>query len=102
VNSKLGFSLASIALDTSYYQSGEIKTISVYPNTLGDASSNLIARFELQKKVLEYDKCGNLRSIIEVRRYTGLIESCYDDYFKNPYQITHRNIRNVNCDEKSF
>lgn len=85
--------------DTLYYEDGTIKTVSVYPKTSARFTANAISNFELQKKVFQYDRCGNLRNIAEVTRYTGPIESCHDYYFNHPYQIREKLMVFVNCEE---
>src|ERR1043166_9595479 len=67
---------SSIALqqsDTVYYDEGGIKYVTFYPRTENSIGNNLVSSFEFQKKVFLYDKCGNLRNITEISRYTGQI-----------------------------
>lgn len=95
-------STSSIAFqrsDTVYYKEGEIKYVTFYPRTEYSIGKNLLSSFEFQKKVFQYDKCGNLRNISEIVRYTRQITSCYDYYYNHPYQVTDNIITNVDCIE---
>lgn len=101
-NDPFHLSVNSIALqpsDTVYYEEGEIKYVTFCPRNKNPIANSLISNFELQKKVYQYDKCGNLRNITEISRYTGQITSCRDYYFNHPSQVKDNIITNVECTE---
>ncbi len=85
--------------DTVFYEEGTVKYISLYPKTK-NAYSSIASKYELRKKVLQYDKCGNLRNITEVSIFKGQIESCHDYNFPNSrYETTDNLVKNVECEE---
>lgn len=101
-NDTLQYSETSITLqqsDTVFYEYGKIKYITFYHRPVYTIGNSLMSTFELQKKVYQYDKCGNLRNITEINRYIGQITSCHDHYFNHPYQVKDNFITNVECTE---
>lgn len=87
--------------DTVFYDEGMVNYISIYPTTKNAYSSlSLVSKYELTKKVLQYDKCGNLRNVTEVSKYKGQIKSCHDCNFTNlSFQMIDNFVQNVECEE---
>jgi hypothetical protein len=81
-----------------FYEKGKVNYITLSyrePKNIMHVLSNL----ELQRKVFQYDKCGNLRNISEIMRYTGQIKSCYDYYYSHLYLINDNILVKVECAE---
>lgn len=83
--------------DTVFYDEGMVNYISVYPATKNAYS--LVSKYELTKRVFQYDKCGNLRNVTEVSKYKGQIKSCHDFHFIKPYEFIDKVIKNVECEK---
>lgn len=84
--------------DTVFYDEGMVNYISLYP-TSKNVYSSLVSKYELTKKVFQYDKCGNLRNVTEVSEYKGQINSCHDFNFIKSYEFIDKVIKNVECEE---
>lgn len=89
----------SLRSDTVYFEDGNINYITFYPSTSFTMGSFLLTDFEMQRKILQFDKCGNLRNVTEISRYTGPISSCQNYYFNHPYATKEKIIFGVECDK---
>jgi len=101
-NDTINFAATSLTFhqsDTVFFEYGKINYITFYNTPVYTIGNSLISTFELQKIVYQYDKCGNLRNITEISRYTGQITSCHDYYFIHPYQVKDNFITNGECTE---
>jgi hypothetical protein len=85
--------------DTVFYEDGKINFITFYPGTLNQFGKSTLSHYELEKKVFQYDRCGNLRNITEISHYTGKVSSCWDYCFINRYQEKDNFTTNVDCTE---
>lgn len=84
--------------DTTFYNNGVIKCIVFQSDNRFSIGNNLLASFEVQKKIYQYDACGNLRNITEVSKYIGPIQSCHDYYFTNPFRVQEYLIPDSDCE----
>lgn len=95
--------LAFTESDTAYYESGEVKSVCFYTNSVHQVKLNSTGIYEKQKIEYHYDKCGNLRSIVKRTKVTDIwykkIESCWSSSFNRPFEITENIIPYVFCRE---
>lgn len=97
--SSMAIHLALLETDTCYYEDGKIASIAFYPKPIYKLESLVFSKYVLRSRVLEYDKCGNLRNRKETSYFEGVINSCWDPQFNNREKVVNTLIENVDCDE---